>query len=77
MYQIFVTSHYAGADLLLKFEAGEIWKKVYGPVFIYLNSVPDKNEGLSLWDNAKEQVKICMSASSYINSIGSLSQIVL
>lgn len=55
---IFVTSHYAGTDLLVKLEAGEIWKKVYGPVFIYLNSVPDKNNGLSLWGNAKEQMKI-------------------
>ncbi|KAE9457343.1 hypothetical protein C3L33_10773, partial [Rhododendron williamsianum] len=55
---IFVTPHYAGADLVVKFEAGEIWKKVYGPVFIHLNSVPDKNEGLSLWDNAKEQMNI-------------------
>ncbi|KAM7514480.1 hypothetical protein LguiA_004063 [Lonicera macranthoides] len=53
---IFVTSHYAGEDLVVKFGAGEIWKKVFGPVFIYLNSIPDKNNALSLWNNAKEQV---------------------
>ena len=57
MYQIFVTSHYAGTDLVVRFEAGEIWKKVFGPVFIYLNSVEDEKNALSLWDNAKEQVK--------------------
>ncbi|XP_051147562.1 uncharacterized protein LOC127262784 isoform X2 [Andrographis paniculata] len=39
---IFVTSHYAGEDLLLKFQPGEIWKKVFGPVFIHLNSAPDR-----------------------------------
>ncbi|CAL5332656.1 hypothetical protein CsSME_00014125 [Camellia sinensis var. sinensis] len=55
---IFVTSHYAGPDLIVKFEPGEIWKKVFGPVFIYLNSVPDENNALSLWDDAKEQMNI-------------------
>lgn len=55
---IFVTSHYAGPDLIVKFEPGEIWKKVFGPVFIYLNSVPDENNALSLWEDAKEQMNI-------------------
>ncbi|KAG8377397.1 hypothetical protein BUALT_Bualt08G0028800 [Buddleja alternifolia] len=54
---IFVTSHYAGMDLILKFQPGEIWKKVFGPVFIYLNSVSNGDDTLSLWDNAKEQMK--------------------
>ncbi|KAK6142587.1 hypothetical protein DH2020_022935 [Rehmannia glutinosa] len=54
---IFVTSHYAGEDLILKFQPGEIWKKVFGPVFIYLNSVSDGNDALSLWNDAKEQMK--------------------
>ncbi|XP_051124617.1 uncharacterized protein LOC127246975 isoform X2 [Andrographis paniculata] len=54
---IFVTSHYAGEDLLLKFQPGEIWKKVFGPVFIHLNSVPDRKDALTLWNNAKEQMK--------------------
>ncbi|CAK9177745.1 unnamed protein product [Ilex paraguariensis] len=53
---IFVTSHYAGMDLVVKFETGEIWKKVLGPVFSYLNSVPDEADALSLWDDAKEQM---------------------
>ncbi|XP_011098603.1 probable rhamnogalacturonate lyase B isoform X3 [Sesamum indicum] len=54
---IFVTSHYAGEDLILKFQPGEIWKKVFGPVFIYLNSVSDANDAFSLWSDAKEQMK--------------------
>ncbi|XP_019156536.1 PREDICTED: probable rhamnogalacturonate lyase B isoform X3 [Ipomoea nil] len=54
---IFVTSHYAGEDLLVKFEPGEVWKKVLGPVFIYVNSVHDKADALSLWDDAKEQME--------------------
>ncbi|XP_057794196.1 probable rhamnogalacturonate lyase B isoform X2 [Salvia miltiorrhiza] len=54
---IFGTSHYAGEDLLLKFKHGEVWKKVFGPVFIYLNSVPDGHDALSLWNDAKEQMK--------------------
>ncbi|KAK2998244.1 hypothetical protein RJ639_024275, partial [Escallonia herrerae] len=52
----FVTSHYAGEDLVVKFGAGEIWKKVFGPVFIYLNSVSDGAQALSLWDDAKYQM---------------------
>ncbi|KAL3845377.1 hypothetical protein ACJIZ3_002780 [Penstemon smallii] len=54
---IFHTSHYAGEDLLLKFQPGEIWKKVLGPVFIYLNSVPEGDNALSLWNNAKEEME--------------------
>ncbi|KAK4390109.1 hypothetical protein Sango_2074200 [Sesamum angolense] len=47
MNSIFVTSHYAGEDLILKFQPGEIWKKVFGPVFIYLNSVSDPDDAFS------------------------------
>lgn len=55
--QIFLTSHYAGTELLVKFETGEEWKKVLGPVFTYFNSVSDKDMALSLWDDAKRQVR--------------------
>ncbi|KAK2981042.1 hypothetical protein RJ640_005934 [Escallonia rubra] len=54
---MFVSSHYAGEDLVVKFGTGEIWKKVFGPVFIYLNSVSDGAQALSLWDDAKYQMK--------------------
>ncbi|OIT34575.1 hypothetical protein A4A49_12736 [Nicotiana attenuata] len=32
------------------------WKKVFGPVFIYLNSVTVGEDPLTLWKDAKEQV---------------------
>lgn len=66
-HQIFVSAHYAGEDLIMKFGANEAWKKVHGPVFIYLNSLPDgeKEKPLtSLWDDAKEQV-ICESIHTF------------
>ncbi|CAI9116110.1 OLC1v1017178C1 [Oldenlandia corymbosa var. corymbosa] len=53
---IFHTSHYAGQDLLLKFEDGEVWKKVLGPVCIYLNSASMGAEAPAFWDDAKEQM---------------------
>ncbi|KAG6400414.1 hypothetical protein SASPL_137245 [Salvia splendens] len=56
---MFVSTHYGGEDLVVKFGEGEEWKKVLGPVFIYLNSVPDyTNDSTSfLWSDAKEQMK--------------------
>ncbi|KAF8404746.1 hypothetical protein HHK36_009635 [Tetracentron sinense] len=53
---MFVSTHYAGEDLGMKFKNGEPWKKVFGPVFIYLNSVPDRKNLRGLWDDAKEQM---------------------
>nr|GME00330.1 probable rhamnogalacturonate lyase B [Ipomoea batatas] len=55
---MFVSTHYGGEDLVIKFAPGEPWKKVFGPVFIYLNSVVDRDDAYSLWDDAKEQMKI-------------------
>lgn len=65
--QMFVSTHYAGKEVGMTFEDGEAWKKVFGPVFIHLNSAPSSNEYLTLWENAKEQV--C------INNISSLGNI--
>lgn len=53
---MFLSAHYAGEDMVLKLKEGEPWKKVFGPVFLYLNSVEDKADALSLWDDAKQQV---------------------
>ncbi|XP_039023514.1 probable rhamnogalacturonate lyase B [Hibiscus syriacus] len=51
--------HYSGEDLLLKFGTNEPWKKVFGPIFIYLNSLSDPGDDpLSLWEDAKEQMRI-------------------
>ncbi|XP_059631233.1 probable rhamnogalacturonate lyase B isoform X2 [Cornus florida] len=54
---MFVSAHYGGEDHVLKFKSGEPWKKVFGPVFIYLNSVLDDNDTFKLWNDAKEQMK--------------------
>lgn len=53
---MFVSAHYGGEDLVIKFGTGEPWKKVFGPVFIYLNSVSHERDSILLWDDAKEQV---------------------
>ncbi|XP_060673019.1 probable rhamnogalacturonate lyase B isoform X1 [Ziziphus jujuba] len=54
---MFVSTHYAGEDVYLKFRDGESWKKVFGPIFIYVNSVPQGDDAtLSLWEDAKTQM---------------------
>lgn len=54
---VFISAHYAGEDLVPKIGAGEEWKKVFGPVFIYLNSTYDSTDALQLWEDAKAQNK--------------------
>ncbi|KAK4428607.1 putative rhamnogalacturonate lyase A [Sesamum alatum] len=54
---MFVSTHYGGEDLVIKFGEGEKWKKVFGPVFIYLNSCSGKNDAVSLWYDAKDQME--------------------
>ncbi|KAK8505130.1 hypothetical protein V6N13_025996 [Hibiscus sabdariffa] len=50
--------HYSGEELLLKFGTNEPWKKVFGPIFIYLNSLSDpEDDPRSLWEDAKEQMR--------------------
>lgn len=53
---MFVSAHYAGQDLVPKFRAGEPWKKVFGPVFIYLNSASLGDDPFWLWEDAKIQM---------------------
>lgn len=43
--------------MMPRFECGEPWKKVYGPVFIYLNSTAARDDSLFLWDDAKIKVR--------------------
>lgn len=53
--QIFFSNHYAGPNFGVLLRDGEQWKKVYGPIFVYLNS--DAGSGpSSLWQDAKRQV---------------------
>uniref|UniRef100_A0A2C9U1L7 Rhamnogalacturonan lyase domain-containing protein n=1 Tax=Manihot esculenta TaxID=3983 RepID=A0A2C9U1L7_MANES len=55
---MFLSAHYVGEDMVLKFKSGEPWKKVFGPVFIYLNTLLDANDPQLLWEDAKEQMLI-------------------
>lgn len=52
---MFHSAHYAGEPLSAKFRNGEPWKKVFGPVLIYLNSAT-LGTPMSLWEDAKEQM---------------------
>ncbi|KAF3439170.1 hypothetical protein FNV43_RR17445 [Rhamnella rubrinervis] len=55
---MFVSTHYAGRDLGMEFKDGEPWKKVFGPVSIYLNTLSANDDNtLSLWNNAKQQMQ--------------------
>ncbi|XP_073147134.1 uncharacterized protein [Henckelia pumila] len=57
MLSIFISPHYAGEDLAPKFDAQDYWKKVFGPVFVYLNSnVSAKTDPSVLWDDAKRRM---------------------
>ncbi|KAL5844536.1 hypothetical protein ACOSQ3_010590 [Xanthoceras sorbifolium] len=53
---LFHSVHYSGADLILRFQQGEPWKKVFGPIFIYINSLLDGDDPLLLWEDAKQQM---------------------
>jgi rhamnogalacturonan endolyase len=56
---MFLSAHYSGDDLVPKFGAGEQWKKVFGPVFMYVNSLYDGEDPVldQLWEDAKTQVQ--------------------
>lgn len=53
--QTFFSGHYAGPELGVNLKEGEPWKKVFGPVFFYLNSDSGNNHS-TLWEDAKRQV---------------------
>uniref|UniRef100_A0A0D9XNS9 rhamnogalacturonan endolyase n=1 Tax=Leersia perrieri TaxID=77586 RepID=A0A0D9XNS9_9ORYZ len=54
---MFLGIHYVGNDIVLNIEEGEYWKKVMGPVFIYLNSSPKRGDLQALWEDAKVQAQ--------------------
>lgn len=62
---MFHSAHYAGLDLCPHFQQGEAWQKVFGPVFIYLNSAPVGTPYPALWQNAQAQVTREMAAWPY------------
>ncbi|MFS7913225.1 putative rhamnogalacturonan endolyase [Helianthus anomalus] len=54
---MFISAHYGGNDLVVKFSEGELWKKVFGPVFMHLNTTSTAGEDpLTLWQDAKNQM---------------------
>ncbi|XP_044476132.1 probable rhamnogalacturonate lyase B isoform X2 [Mangifera indica] len=53
---LFHSVHYSGEDLVLRFKKGEPWKKVFGPIFIYVNSFLEGDDPLQLWKDAKQQM---------------------
>lgn len=54
--QMFHSCHYIGSNAIAKFKKGEDWHKIFGPIFIYLNSASDGTSPSCLWENAKLQV---------------------
>lgn len=44
----------------------EPWKKVFGPVFIYLNSAADGDDPLWLWEDAKIKVPPVKNSTSFL-----------
>ncbi|GMI82767.1 hypothetical protein like AT1G09910 [Hibiscus trionum] len=55
---MFLSAHYAGKYMVPRFEAGEPWKKVFGPVFMYFNSAAYGNDPLWLWEDAKIKMMV-------------------
>ncbi|CAN1342755.1 Rhamnogalacturonate lyase, partial [Linum perenne] len=49
---MFTSTHYAGKDLNTAYRNGEPWKKVFGPVLVYLNA----GEPSTLWPDAKKRM---------------------
>ncbi|KAF7048494.1 hypothetical protein CFC21_057250 [Triticum aestivum] len=54
---MFMGTHYVGNDIVAKIKEGEHWKKVMGPVFIYLNSNHERGDFHALWEDAKAQAE--------------------
>ncbi|KAB2036922.1 hypothetical protein ES319_D03G036100v1 [Gossypium barbadense] len=55
---MFVSTHYTGTEIDTFYKEGEAWKKVFGPVLIYLNSASSKDDDQRkiLWNDAKRQL---------------------
>ncbi|XP_019053046.1 PREDICTED: probable rhamnogalacturonate lyase B [Nelumbo nucifera] len=62
---MFISAHYSGENIGPMFRNGEPWKKVFGPVFIYLNSLPLGEDLHTLWRDAKKQASIQIASWPY------------
>lgn len=58
LWQMFHGTHYIGDDIVAHFSEGEAWRKVFGPIFIYLNSTPSVSNAHGFWIDEKRQVTI-------------------
>ncbi|XP_054775908.1 uncharacterized protein LOC129284447 [Prosopis cineraria] len=52
---MFVSTHYAGTNVSINFQEGETYKKVFGPIFVYLNSASTNEDLDTLWSDAVRQ----------------------
>ncbi|CAI0405334.1 unnamed protein product [Linum tenue] len=59
LLSMFTSTHYTGKDLNTRYRDGKPWRKVYGPVFVYLNSVSGRprRSYRKLWRDAKSHMK--------------------
>ncbi|XP_058006531.1 rhamnogalacturonate lyase B-like isoform X1 [Hevea brasiliensis] len=55
---MFTSTHYTGKDLNTQYRNGKPWKKVFGPVYAFLNSISTDEDPMLLWEDAKEQMLI-------------------
>ncbi|KAL2893057.1 Rhamnogalacturonate lyase [Bienertia sinuspersici] len=55
---VLLSTHYSGEELMAKFEDGEPWKKVLGPLFVYANSMENGSDSHQLWEDAKRQLNV-------------------
>lgn len=53
----FITAHYAGKHTPPTFQTEEYWKKVFGPVFVYINSGNSNSHPQLLWSDANRQAQ--------------------
>lgn len=54
----FMTNHYSGKDVTTVFSDGESWKKVFGPVLVYVNKASTGRDHSALWEDAKRQMLV-------------------
>lgn len=56
---MFTSTHYAGMEMDTNYTQGQAWKKVFGPIMVYLNSAdPESNNATAiLWEDAKRQMQ--------------------
>ncbi|OAE32149.1 hypothetical protein AXG93_2912s1390 [Marchantia polymorpha subsp. ruderalis] len=62
---MFHSAHFAGIELCPQFRDGESWKKVFGPVYVYLNKKAAGTAVRALWDDAKAELKKELNAWPY------------